>query len=248
MPNSQKSEGSKPAPITRRRSDETSRQLLALIFEGHFPPGSPLPPERELAETLRVSRPTLREALNKLEAKGLIERRSKSGNYVCTAIPPSTRDAIEDLLSSDIVEFSNVVEIRKVLELWAVSRATERADKRSLAALQKCLAAMKTTARFRTPEQFARHSEADLRFHQTIAEMTGNPIYVHLFHFLANLISRSITLSRTLVGRYAEQSLKVHGQLLAAIESGDPAKARKALLDHFAFVEKHLWSRRLRRK
>src|SRR5687767_10823821 len=69
--------------LSQRRSDEALRQVLDLIFQGKLPPGSRLPAERELAELIGVSRNTLRDALNKLEARGYLERRDRSGNYVC---------------------------------------------------------------------------------------------------------------------------------------------------------------------
>ena len=111
--------------IGMRRSDETFRQIVAMIFEGQFSPGSPLPAERELAEMLSVSRPTLREALNRLEAKGFVDRRSKSGNYVCTAIPTSVREPIDEVLENNLMPLSDMIDVRKILEVWAVEKAVK---------------------------------------------------------------------------------------------------------------------------
>jgi len=212
-----------------------------LIFEGHLAPGSRLPSERDLSETLGVSRSTLRDAMNRLEARGYVERRSKSGNYICTAIPDSLREPIEDVVQEKVVGLSDIIEIRKVLELWAVARAAQSPSERLLGALRDCLKRMKAASRFRTAEQFARYSEADLRFHQVIAQMTRNVIYVHLIHFFSNLISSSISLSRRLVpGDFARQNLAVHERIFRAIEERNPARAQEAMLEHFRFVEQHL--------
>ena len=162
-----------------RRSDEAFRHITALIFEGHLSPGSRLPSERELSETLGVSRTTLRDALNRLEARGFTESRSKSGNYVCTAIPQSLRDPIEDIIEANVVAIGEVIEIRKTLEIWAVEKAARLVTKESLQALNNCVKTMKRNSTFRTPAQFTRYSEADLKFHQIIAEMTQNSIYIH---------------------------------------------------------------------
>lgn len=225
-----------------RRSDEALRHIVALIFEGHLSPGTRLPAERELAESLGVSRATLRDAVNRLEARGYIERRSKSGNYVSTAIPQSVSDPINDVVDTKVVGFTDIIEIRKVLELWAVEKASESPSKDSLKRLEQCLKTMRATATLRTDEQFIRHSVADLRFHQVIAEMAKNPIYVHLFHFFTNLISRSISLSRQLVpGNFGEQNIAVHEQIFDAVKQADAVQARQAILDHFKFVEQHLY-------
>ncbi len=214
---------------------------MALIFEGQLPPGSRLPAERELAELLGVSRPILREALNQLEARRLIERRSKSGNYVCTAIPESLREPIEEIVDSNIVGLKDVIEIRKVLELWAVQKAARSASRESVATLERCIRTMKETAELRTEEQFRLHRAADMEFHETLARMTGNPIYVHLFHFFAKLVSRSILLSRRLLANgFPESNLRVHEEILNAIRQRDPSKAKEAVRAHFQMVENEL--------
>jgi len=241
MPKTASSPAHGKIPPAERRSDETSRRILALIFDGHYSPGAPLPPERELAGTLHVSRPTLREALNRLEARGFIERRSKSGNYVCTAIPDRVREPIEAIVEAHLVEFAEILEIRRVLELWAVARAAETPARPDLASLEECLRVMRETSDLRTAERFDRYREADLRFHRILAEMTGNPIYVHLFDLLDHLIRKSITLSRQLVpGDFGARNLRTHEAVADAVRARDAARARKAMRAHFQYVARHL--------
>jgi GntR family transcriptional regulator, transcriptional repressor for pyruvate dehydrogenase complex len=225
----------------RRRSDEAFQQILALIFEGRLSPGSRLPGERELTETLGLSRTTLRDALNRLEARGYINRRSKSGSFVCTSLPQPFREPIEEIVDSNVIGTSDIIEIRKVLELWAVARATQSPPRDSLAALARCLRAMEATAAFRSDSQFARYRDADLKFHQTIAEMTGNVLYVHVFHFFLDLVRRSISLSRQLVpGDFAKDNLRNHQEIYRAIEKRDAERARRAMREHFRYVEQHI--------
>ncbi len=232
-----------------RRSDEVLGQIVGLIFEGRLSPGDRLPAERELAEQLGVSRPTLRDAINRLEVRGYIERRSKSGNYVCTAVPQSLREPIEDIVDASVVGFRDILDIRKALELWAVERAASSPTKKAIATLEECLKIMKSNAGFRTDDQFARHSEADSKFHQTIAEMAENPIYTHLFHFFANLIRRSIVISRQLMpDDFAAQNIGVHEQILKAIKGKDMTKAKEAMAAHFRFVEEHLSAKKPNKK
>jgi GntR family transcriptional repressor for pyruvate dehydrogenase complex len=221
------------------------REVQALISNERFSPGERLPAERELAEMLGVSRPMLREALNILESRGYIDRRSKSGNFVCTAIPASVRDPIEQAMNSSLLGFRDIVELRKVLELWAVEKASESPGHKYLQALEGCLKAMKATASFRTEEQFERYREADLRFHQVVAEMTSNLAYIHLFHFLAKLVKNSITMTRQLVhDSFGKENLGYHQAIYEAIRDRDSLRARLAMLNHFQILEKRLSPKR----
>jgi GntR family transcriptional repressor for pyruvate dehydrogenase complex len=234
--------------IGMRRSDETFRQIIALIFEGNFPPGSPLPPERELAETLNVSRPTLREALNRLEAKGYVERRSKSGNYVCMAIPASIREPIHEVIEQNLMSLTDINDVRKILEVWAVERAANAGGEEHLEALKGSLGKMRAEVGCQSEEQFARYRAADQEFHRILAQMTGNLLYVHLAHFLSDLVSRSISLSRLIFpGDYPGSNLKRHERIFQALRDRDAPRARAAMLDHFEQVERYLSARRPRR-
>jgi GntR family transcriptional repressor for pyruvate dehydrogenase complex len=228
-----------------RRSDETFRQIVALIFEGHFSPGSPLPAERELAGTLNVSRPTLREALNRLEVKGFVDRRSKSGNYVCTAIPSSLREPIDEVLENNLMPLTDIIDVRKILEVWAVEKAVKSPGEDHLRRLASCVEAMRADVSCENEDQFARYRAADQQFHQLLAEMTGNLLYVHLAHFLSELVSRSISMSRQIFpGDYPRNNLKRHEQILQAVSGRDLEQAKTAMLEHFLQIEPHVSHRR----
>jgi len=231
--------------IGMKRSDETFRQIVALIFEGHFSPGSPLPAERELAETLNVSRPTLREALNRLEAKGFVDRRSKSGNYVCTSIPTSLREPIDEVLENNLMPLTDIIDVRKILEVWAVEKAVKSPTEDRLLSLTSCVEEMQADVACENEEQFARYRAADQRFHQILAEMTGNLLYVHLAHFLSELVSRSISMSRQIFpGDYPRNNLKRHEEILKAVSCRDLEDAKTAMLEHFLQIERYLSPRR----
>jgi GntR family transcriptional repressor for pyruvate dehydrogenase complex len=232
-----------------KRSDETFRQIVALIFEGHFSPGSPLPAERELAETLNVSRPTLREALNRLEAKGFVDRRSKSGNYVCTAIPASLREPIDEALENNLIPLADIIDVRKILEMWAVERAVKSPTEDQVRALASCVKAMRAAVSCENEDQFAHYRAADQHFHQILAEMAGNLLYVHLAHFLTGLVSRSISMSRQIFpGDYPRNNLTWHEHILKAVRAQDLEQAKEAMLEHFFQIERYLSPRQGRPK
>ena len=230
--------GAATLQLNRRRSDEALRQILDLIFQGQLPPGARLPAERELSDLLGVSRTTLRDALNKLEARGYIERRDRSGNYVCTAVPQALRAPLEEIVEGQVVGLRDIVDIRKALEIWAVRRAAEAPGAEPLKRLRGCLRAMKANAALHTEEQFGRYIEADGQFHQVIAEMTGNPVYLHLFDYFSGLLRRSMAITRELMpGEFAAYNLALHERLYEAVKAADPARAEAAMHEHFRFVE-----------
>jgi GntR family transcriptional repressor for pyruvate dehydrogenase complex len=223
------------------RSEGALHRIVAMIFDGQWSPGARLPSERDLAAQLGVSRTTLRDAISRLRARGYLESRSKSGNYVCTAIPQAISQPIEDVVAAQVIGFAQIIELREVLEIWAVGRAALAQGEENLGRLRECLLQMRRAAPLRSEEQLRRYSAADLAFHQTIAEMTGNPLYIHLIHFIGHLITRSISLSRELLaGDFAAQNQAVHQQIYDAIRRRDPAGARTAMEAHFEFIKKRL--------
>jgi GntR family transcriptional repressor for pyruvate dehydrogenase complex len=231
----------RPIHENEPRAEEALRRIVEMIFDGRLSPGARLPAERELAEQLGVSRTTLRDSISQLRARGYIESRSKSGNYVCTAIPPAVSQPIEEVVEAQVVGFSHIISIREVLELWAAEQAARSPTKLGLEALRDSLKTMRQTSAMRTEQQLRRYSEADLAFHQAIAEMTGNPLYVHLIHFIGHLIRRSVSLSRDLLADdFAAQNLAAHRRVYEAIRSRDAQAAREAMQAHFRFVKRHL--------
>ncbi len=227
--------------VVDRRSDEALRRIVGMIFDGRLSPGTRLPSERELSEKLGVSRTTLRDAMSRLQARGYVESRSKSGNFVCTAIPQAVSQPIEDVVAAQVVGFGHLIEVREVLELWAVQRAAKSPSAVGIGRLKECLSAMKRSSAMRSDEQLRRYSEADLAFHQTIAEMTGNPLYIHLIHFIGHLITKSVSLSRELLAEsFVKQNQDVHRRIYEAIRTHEPGEAVAAMSAHFEFIKQHL--------
>jgi GntR family transcriptional repressor for pyruvate dehydrogenase complex len=230
-----------PAEIGGRRVDQALRQIVALIHEGQLPPGSRLAGERQLATLVGVSRPILREALNRLEARGLIDRRSKSGNYVCTAVPHEISGVAGQQADERLISLADVVDLRRVLEDWAVGRAAEAPSREALADLRALLATMKAAADFRRDGHFRRYQDADLAFHQAVARMAKNLLYVHLVDLFADLVKRAIAASQELVTEdFPRRNLQRQQAIFDAIAARDPARARAAMARHFDLLQERL--------
>lgn len=153
----------------KRLYQSVAAQILALIRQGEFPPGERLPPERELAQQLGVSRPSLREALIALEIGGQIEIRMGSGVYVREAAGGSGggEHAIAALGESP----SELMQARIAIEGTVIVLATGKFTAATLDRLRRVLERMrKLAAAGKSPV------DADRQFHMLIAETTGNSV------------------------------------------------------------------------
>lgn len=140
----------------RRLSDDIVEQLEGMILEGTLKSGERLPAERALAEQFGVSRPSLREAIQKLSAKGLLVSRQGGGNYVATSLGSTFSDPLLQLLESNPEAQRDLLEFRHTLEascaFYAALRATDVDRERLRLAferLQDCYARVDEVSRDR---------------------------------------------------------------------------------------------------
>lgn len=209
----------------RRLYQQVADQIRNVIEQGGFAPGTRLPPERELALQIGVSRPSLREALIALEIEGRVEIRMGSGIYVCA--PNGAPEALA--LGESPTE---LMQARSVLEGSVVTLAVARATKQGLEQVKACLDAMrKDVRRGQSPV------EADRRFHVAIAEMTGNTVLARmvgeLFDERHGLISSRMS-RRAENARTWEVALREHEAIYRALEARDPQEAAAAMFGHLA--------------
>jgi len=211
---------------SRRLYQQIADQIRDLIERGDFEVGARLPPERDLAQKLGVSRPSLREALIALDVEGRVEVRSGSGVYV-SAAPPDTPSKRTAALGESP---SQLMEARSLIEGEVVILACARATDELLARLHELLKGMEADiARKRTPV------DLDRQFHLTLAEMTGNAVLSRLvgalFDERHSPISAKIS-SRFETIRTWKSALKEHEAVLKAVEARDPIAAQAAMRAH----------------
>ncbi|MEO8525306.1 MAG: FadR/GntR family transcriptional regulator [Caldimonas sp.] len=215
---------------SRRLYQQIADQIRELIQLGGFKTGTRLPPERDLAQQLGVSRPSLREALIALDVEGTVEIRSGSGVYVCIA-PDRPAKATAALGDSP----TELMQARSAIEGAVVVLACARTDEESLSRLRAIVAGMRTeVAGRRTP------LEHDREFHLTIAEMSGNSVMVRLIGELFD--GRHSPISEKLSSRYENTrtwnlALKEHEAILSALEARDPLAAQAAIRSHLKASE-----------
>lgn len=210
----------------RRLYQQVADQIRTVIEESRFTPGTRLPPERELALQLGVSRPSLREALIALEIEGIVETRLGSGVYVCTPGAAHSVGQSPALGESP----SEVMQVRSLLECAAIALAAARVSKQALDRLRACVEAMRNDVR-----RGLAPIDADRRFHVTVAEITGNTLLVRmvgeLFDGRHSPISSHMS-RRAENARTWQAALDEHEAILRALEQRDPHQAAAAMCDH----------------
>jgi len=120
----------------RKISEEIIEQFKDLLKTGEIKPGDELPPERELADLLGVSRPPLREALNVLQAMGFLEIRPRSKIIVKSLTKEPLEEPLSLLIEDDIDKVFELMDIRKAMEGWAAYKAAKTATKEDIERLQ----------------------------------------------------------------------------------------------------------------
>lgn len=217
----------------KRLYRQISEQLRTLIQRGEFPVGTRLPAERDLAEKLGVSRPSLREALIALEVEGYIEVRMGSGIYVCEPAsnqPGHDLDAEEGPLE--------LIQARAVLEGEVAALAAKTGRKAQFDAVEEAIDAMEADA-----DAGVKPLETDRLFHIRVAEATGNSVLVGTVRRLNDL--RLGPLYDQLHSHFEtedtwRQAIEEHRDVLAALRAKDPVKARAAMRRHMDIAFKRM--------
>ena len=232
-------------PLQQRRlSDEIVERLETLILEGSLKPGERLPAERTLAAEFGVSRPSLREALQKLAARGLLVSRQGGGTFVSAEIGSSFRDPLLALLGSNPEAQRDLLEFRHTLEgacaYYAALRATELDQQRLRAAYEALIACYAGEGRINR----VREGEADAHFHLAIAEASHNAVLLHTIRSLFEMLKRSVV---TNIGGMYPQGTEVrdtlmrqHTELYQAIIERRAEAAREISGRHLLFVQEVL--------
>lgn len=221
-------------PNQSSRSHSVAEHLTRLITSSQFPPGSFLPPEIELCKQLGVSRPTAREALRTLEARGLVTTRHGVGVQVTNRTREVAVSSIELMLQQSKSGLRDLLEVRLMLECEGCSLAARRATDDSLQAIDHAIQEMRDHAS--TVDEYV---AADLKFHLCLAEASKNDVLVSLIHAIRGLLLDGIKATYALDLRI-EQRLDDHGRIFEAIAAGKTRVAETAMRQHLRSSEDFL--------
>ena len=196
--------------------------------------GTRLPSERELSRKLRVSRPSLREALRTLELMGVVDTRHGSGTQVAESGTDVLKTPLEFLFMLDRPSIADLVETRALFEIHLAARAAERHTDEDLAAMEAALKDMK--ARLASPADV---TDPDVRFHQAIAAASHNRLLERLMNCLRDGIAEVMTAAWPGVPDM-DQSYETHVRVYKAIKRGNPASARREMTRMMDMFRKEL--------
>ncbi|MFT5923845.1 MAG: GntR family transcriptional repressor for pyruvate dehydrogenase complex [Paraglaciecola sp.] len=220
---------------SRKLSDDIMEQLESMILDGRLLAGQKLLSERTLAEQFAVSRPSVREAIQKLENKNLVERKQGGGTFV----KPRLNELITDpllLLLSDKPEMQfDLLEFRHALEGMAAYYAALRGQPEDYQALESALEALPNDSTDKCQQAIAL-----VNFYLTMANAAHNMVLQHVMRSLQSMLQDNIQRNLEVLAKHADAAQNINRQrrnIVEAILEGDPEQARKASNEHLAYIE-----------
>lgn len=216
------------------------RQIELLILRGLLRPGERLPSERELAERMGVSRPSLREAIAELQQRGLLVTRAGAGIYVANMLGSAFSEALIQLFASHEEAVFDYISFRRDLEGMAAERAARFGSDTDLKVINTVFTKMEAAHRKRNP---ADEAELDAEFHLAIIEASHNIIMLHMVRAMFDLLRAGVFYNRQQMFRQRatrNELLEQHRAINDGIQARDPQAARAAAEAHMTYVETSL--------
>lgn len=222
-----------------KAAEATARHIEDLILEGSLRPGDSLLAERELALRLNVSRPTLREGISLLQAKGLIEADPSGGRRIAP-LATSITDPLVALMSTrgDVVD--DYLELRGTLEGMAAGLAASRANDIDRQTLTRCMDLIDRAHDNADPRDEA---EADVELHIAVYEASHNVVLLQVMRALSGMLRKGVFHNREKL--YARPEVRdvlrdQHRAIVDAIMARDAVAAAAAAEDHMRYTRRVL--------
>ena len=224
--------------ITQERvADTVMHQIEQLILRGILRPGERLPSERDLSEKMGVSRPSLREAVADLEARGLLATRNGSGVYVADVLGSAFSAPLIQLFASHDEALFDYISFRRDLEGMAAERAARLASDTDLKVITTIFQKMQSAHNKRNP---AEEAALDAEFHMAIIEASHNVFMLHMMRSMFEMLRAGVFYNRQVMFKVRttrKALLDQHRAIHDALIAREPEKAREAVDDHLHYVE-----------
>jgi len=224
-------------------SDAIEQQLESLIMEGTLRPGEKLLPERELAVQFDESRPSLREAIQRLEAKGLLLRRQGGGTFVQTHLWKTLSDPLVELVAGHPESQFDLLETRHALEGIAAYYAALRGTDEDLVRIRDCHLQIQTAQQ---SGDLDAEADAVMQYQIAVTEAAHNVVLLHLLRSMGPMLEQNVRQNFELLYSRREMLEKVsshRASIFEAIVAREPEQAREASHRHLAFIEEILLDR-----
>ena len=225
----------------RRAYEDIVKQIRDLIEKGRLKKGDQLPTERELTDTFKVSRATVREAIRTLESMRLVESRQGDGTYVLASSEEALVQPLAATLLHEKDDLADIFFIRKIVEPVVAQLAAEHATREEMKELEDIL---------RKQEKDLSGGinivETDSAFHNSLAGMAKNRVMERLLLAIVDLLAQTRE-GYLQNDERAHGSLRGHQEILSAIKRGDGNAAKQAMRRHLESVEGILFRKKQRR-
>jgi GntR family transcriptional repressor for pyruvate dehydrogenase complex len=225
-------------------SEIITQRLEQMILDGTYAAGEKLPSEREMARQFEVSRPSLREAIQALQAKALISRRQGGGNYVTQSLQQGLSDPLFQLLSSNPESQYDLLEFRHAIEGISAYYAALRGTETDFDLIRDKFDAILDPALAGDIQLEAR---AVIGFYLAVVEASHNLVLIHLARSMTGLLELNVIENLNVLNSHSKDRTKINKQLFQhrkslfnAVVEGQPDVARQASNEHLAFIEETL--------
>jgi GntR family transcriptional repressor for pyruvate dehydrogenase complex len=225
-----------PTALDKRKPAVAAKLVVAyvreLIESGELKAGDKLPPERELAQLIGVSRPSVRTGLQSLATVGVVESRRGAGTFVASGPPILDVNPLSIFSALHGIPQDELFETRRVIEIDLAGLAAERVRGEELAIISEEV--MEMFASLDDVHRFLLH---DIRFHRAVAAAARNPLLAAVMEMVADLFYDQR--KKTVEGwRDAPEAAAQHRRIYLAIRAGDVERARKEMDTHLRWAQK----------
>ena len=224
----------------KKKSSSVADQILDAVRRGTYPEGSRLPPERELARLMGVSRNSVREAISALQIAGFVTTKVGDGTYIARVAPPQLAEGLS-WLSGAGIDLLGILQARNEIEQILLQEALEKATRADIEGLRAILSDMEDAL---AEESNPKFSVNDVAFHLYIAGLSDNFPLVRAEHQLLSVARQFFRMldysesSRSL--EHLEISFSTHRDIVDAIENRDGVSATRATEAHFRELTDYL--------
>ena len=222
---------------TEKLSQSVVRQIELLILRGILRPGERLPSERDMADRLEVSRPSLRDAIADLSERGLLVSRPGAGVFVAEVLGSAFSAALIRLFATHEEAVFDYLSFRRDMEGLAAERAARLGSDTDLKVIAAIFAKMEAAHLKRDP---ADEAQLDAEFHMAIIEASHNVVMLHMLRSMFDLLRQGVFYNRQVMFRNRmtrDQLLDQHRAINNAVQARKPEAARAAVTAHLDYVE-----------
>jgi DNA-binding FadR family transcriptional regulator len=219
-----------PLPPSGNLSDFVRKHLIDYIRSNQLRSGATVPSEMRVSSELGISRGIVREAFRALQMAGILDIGNGRSPRVAAINDGGIAQVLQHALSTEQATFEHVLDMRAAIEIRAASLAAAHRTAEDAQALDKEVARMRGSKAVRS-----RFSEADARFHETIARATGNPLFGVIGGAIRGSLTASIRagLKNLKTARELDKLVTIHENIAEAIRDQDPIRASHYMAIHF---------------